>query len=325
MTFQTAAYAVDGNSENGNFLRLMLQSATLGSQGIIGPTDLLVTQTGTPSSGIIINGGACVVLGQETTFQGSYYGYNVGSDTSLTIAATGGTIRSDMVVIRAEDPTWSGSPWGNPASGQILFPRVISNVGAGATVPPGGQSAIPLCRIDIPVSTSAITNAMIHDLRQVCNPQRVLQMGAAGGPGSAQAWTVGTSGVIWPTTATFSIAIPSWATTMQFQWEMNDLLWNSGVGTQWARGFINPFFGTNVAAPNLSMPSTLVSIPLASGPYRHSITGAFGIAIPATLRGTTQTLNFKQVTDGTQTGTLSADEGSSYAIMYEFQQLASAS
>ena len=321
MTFQTAAYAVDGNAESGNFLRLMLQSATLGSQGIIGPTDLLVTQTGTPSSGIIINGGACVVAGIETAFQGSYYGYNVGSDTSLTIAATGGTIRSDMVVIRAEDPTWSGSPWGNPASGQILFPRVISNVGAGATLVPGGVSAIPLCRIDIPVSTSAITNAMIHDLRQVCNPQRVLQMAAANGPGSAQNWTVGTSGVIWPTTATFSVAIPTWATTMQFQWEFNDLLWQSGT----ARGFINPFFGTSVGSPNLSMPTVLLSIPSATGQWRHSITGAFGISIPPALRGTTQTLNFKQVTDGTNTGLMAADEGTSYAIMYEFQQLASAS
>lgn len=322
MTFQTAAYAVDGNSESGNFLRLMLQSATLGSQGIIGPTDLLVgPTTPTATAGIVIQGGACVVLGAETAFQGSYYGYNVGTDTTLSIAATGGSARSDMVVVRAEDPTWSGSPWGNPASGQILFPRVISGVSAGATTPPGGISAIPLARIDMPASTSVVQASYIHDLRQVCNPQRILGMGAANGPGTAQNWTVGTSGVIWPTTATFQVAIPSWATTLQMQWEFNDLLWQSG----WARGFINPFFGTNVAAPNLSMPQVLVSIPTASGPYRHSVTGAFGVSIPASLRGTTQTLNFKQVTDGTQTGILAADEGSSYAIMYEFQQLASAS
>lgn len=320
MTFQTAAYAVDGNSESGNFLRLMLQSASNGSQGIVLPTDLLVTQTGVAGAGIIINGGACIVLGQETPFQGSYYGYNVGNDTSLTIAATGGSIRSDMVVIRAEDPTWSGSPWGNPASGQILFPRVISGVSGTATQAPGGISAIPLARIDIPVSTSAITNAMIHDLRFVANPQRLMQMAAANGPGSAQNWTVGTSGVIWPTTASFSIPIPAWATIMQFHWEMNDMLWQSGF----ARGFVNPFFGTSVGSPNLSMPTVLVSIPSATGQWRHSITGAFGIAIPPALRGTTQTLNFKQVTDGTQTGILAADEGSSYSIMYEFQQIASA-
>lgn len=322
MTFQTAAYAVDGNAESGNFLRLMLQSASLGAQGIIGATDLIVgPTTPTATAGIVIQGGACIVFGAETPWQGSYFGYNIGTDTSLSIAATGGSPRSDMIVVRAEDPTWSGSPWGNPASGQILFPRVISGVSGGATVPPGGISAIPLARIDMPASTSVVTAGLIHDLRYVCNPQRILSMGAASGPGSPVNWTVGTSGVIWPAAFTFSIPIPVWATIMQFQWEMNDLLWNAG----WARGFINPFFGTNVAAPNLTMPQVLVSIPSASGPYRHSVTGAFSIAIPAGLRGTTQTLNFKQVTDGTQTGTLAADEGSSCAIMYEFQQIASSS
>lgn len=325
MTFQSAAYAVDGNTESGNFLRLMLQSATQNSQGIIGPTDLLVTQTAVPSSGILIAGGACVVFGAETAFQGSYYGYNVGNDTSLTIAATGGTIRSDMVVIRAEDPTWSGSPWGNPAAGQILFPRVISGVSGSATQPPGGISAIPLCRIDIPVSTSAITNAMIHDLRAVSSPQRLNQILFAGGPGSAQNWTVGTTGVAWPAVANWSVAIPSWATLMVMKWDISDVLWNSGVGTQWARGFLNPVFGASVTAPNLSFPQTLVSIPLATGPYRHTISGAASVAIPAGLRNTTQTLQFKQVTDGTQTGTLAVDEGSQVSLIYEFQQQASAS
>ena len=322
MTFQVSAFAVDGNSESGNFLRLMLQSSTLGAQGIVGPTDLLVgPTTPTATAGIVIASGACVVLGAETAFQGSYYGYNVGNDTTLTIAATSGTPRSDMVVVRAEDPTWSGSPWGNPAAGQILFPRVISNVGAGATTVPGGYSAIPLARIDVPASTSVITGAMIHDLRQVANPQRILGMLAAGGPGTAANWTVGTTGVIWPATATWSVPVPSWATTMQFQWGMNDLLWQSG----WARGFINPFFGTSVTAPNLAMPQTLVSIPAASGPYRHTAGAGFTISIPSGLRGTTQTLQFKQVTDGTQTGLLAADEGTTISVMYEFQQLASSS
>jgi hypothetical protein len=198
---------------------------------------------------------------------------------------------------------------------------VISGVSAGALVPPGGISAIPLARIDIPVSTSAITNAMIHDLRQVANPQRIMQMAAASGPGSAQNWTVGTSGVIWPTTATFSVAIPVWATTMVLQWDMNDLLWQSGN----ARGFVNPFFGTNVAAPVLSMPQVLLSVPSATGPWRHSLTGATSLAIPPSLRGTTQTMNFKQVTDGTNTGIMAVDEGTQYSLTWEFQQLASAS
>jgi hypothetical protein len=320
VTFQTAAYAVDGNSESGNFLRLMLQSATQGNQGVIGPLDCIVTQTGAPSAGIIINPGAVVVTGAETPFQGSYYGYNVGNDTTLSIAATGGTIRSDMIVVRAEDPTWAGSPWGGSPAAQILFPRVISGVSGSAIVPPGGISAIALARIDIPVSTSAITNAMIHDLRQVANPTRQMNMLAATGPGSLNSWTVGTTGVAWPAVFNFSVAIPTWATTMVMHWQINDALWASGF----ARGFLNPVFGASVTAPNLSMPSTIVSIPAATGQWRHGITGAFSVAIPPGLRGTTQTLQMKQVTDGTQTGLIGLDEGGSIAVAYEFQQLASA-
>jgi hypothetical protein len=319
VTFQSAAYAVDGNPESGNFLRLMLQSSTGGAQGIIGAQDLLVgPTTPTATAGILIQGGAMLIAGAETPYQGTYYGYNVGVDNSLSIAATGGSARSDMIVARAEDPTWSGSPWGNPASGQIIFPRVISNVSPGATAVPGGYSAIPLARIDMPATTSTVQASYIHDLRNVAQPQRILQVIGAQDTVTRN-WTVGTAGVLWPPAANWQVAIPSWATIMQMNWEINDALWVSG----WARGYVNPFFGTSVGSPNLAMPQTLVSIPAASGPYRHSIAGGFNVPIAASLRGTTQTLQFKQVTDGTQTGILAVDEGSSYAIVYEFQQLAS--
>lgn len=317
MTFQSAVYAVDGNAESGNFLRLMLQSSNGGVQGVVGATDLLVTATGPATAGIVIAGGACLIAGVETPYQGTYYGYNVGNDTSLTIGATAGSARSDMVVVRAEDPTWSGSPWGNPASGQCIFPRVITGVSSSATTMPGGQSGIPLARIDMPPSVSVVQAAYIKDLRNVAQPQRVLQVIGAQDTVTRN-WTVGTGGVAWPPGASWQVFIPPWATYFKMNWQINDALWQSG----WARGYVNPFFGTSVGSPNLAMPQTLVSIPAATGPYRHSISGAFAVTIPASLRNTTQTLQFKQVTDGSQVGVLSVDEGSSYAVVYEFQQLA---
>lgn len=316
MTFQTSVYAVDGNTESGNFLRLMLQSATLGSQGVVGHLDVQVTATGPATSGIIITPGAVVVAGNETAFQGSYYGYNIGNDTSLTIAATGGSPRSDMVVVRAEDPTWSGSPWGNPAAGQILFPRVISNVGGGATVPPGTISAIPLARIDMPASTSVVQSGYIHDLRYVCTPQRIMQSFAVAGPGGSVNWNVGTTPNAWPP-GTWTVFIPSWATIAVLSWIISDLSWISGT----ARGFVYPVFGASVTAPALAMPQTLVSIPSAVG-GRHTISGAATATIGPALRGTSQTLQFAQVTDGTQTGVVAANEATQTWLLVEFQQLA---
>lgn len=323
MTFQTSAYAVDGNAESGNFLRLMLQSTSLASQGIINPTDLLVTATSPATSGIQIASGACIVAGVETAFQGSYYGYNVGLDTSLTIAATAGATRSDMVVVRAEDPTWSGTPWGNPAAGQILFPRVISNVSPGATTVPGGYSAIPLARIDMPASTATVQPSYIHDLRSVANPQRQLQVLNASGPGTVQNWTVSTTPHAWPAVATWQVPVPAWATMVHLAWTIGEAVYATG-GNGTARGFVNPVFGASVTAPNLSWPQSLISMTSTTGPWRHTIAGGGALFVPASLRGTTQTLQFAQVTDGTNTGLLGVDEGTQISLIYEFQQLASA-
>ena len=317
MTFQTATFAVDGNTESANFLRLMLNSTSLGSQGVIGHLDCQVTANSPNTSGVYITSGSVIVAGVETSYQGSYFAYNVGNDTSLTIAATGGSSRSDMVVVRAEDPTWSGSGWTGSPAGQILYPRVLSNVGAGATVPPGGYSCIPLARIDMPASTSVVAQSYIHDLRYVCTPQRIMESFAQAGPGSSTNWTVSTTPTAWPPGDTWSVYIPSWATTAVVSWVISDVSWISGT----ARGYVYPVFGSSVTSPNLAMPQTLVSVPSSVG-GRHTITGAASASIGPSLRNTTQTLQFAQITDGTQTGVMAANEATQTWLLVEFQQLA---
>jgi hypothetical protein len=288
----------------------------------VGALDCIVNQTTVASSGIIVTAGNVIVAGAEALNQGSYSAYNPGNDTTLTIGSTGGSPRSDMVVIRAEDPTWSGSPWGNPASGQILFPRVISGVAGGATTVPGGYSAIPLARIDMPASVSTVLQSYIHDLRAVANPQGgMIATLITGGPGVASNWTVGTTQTAWPAVATWQVAVPSWATFMQAHWLIADVLYTP-AGTNWARGSVGPVFGSSVTAPNLAWPQTLVSV-TGSAAYEHAVSGAALLAIGPALRGTTQTLQFAQKTDGTQTGLLTANEGTQISVVYEFQQLAS--
>ena len=89
MTFQSSVWAVDGNTVSGALARLQLQASTLGAQGVVGHLDCIVqATTPSPTAGIVITPGQVVILGQETTYQGSYYGWNIGNDTSLSIAAT---------------------------------------------------------------------------------------------------------------------------------------------------------------------------------------------------------------------------------------------
>lgn len=324
MTFQTPAWFVDGGADlSGNFMRLALQAAAGGSQGVVGPLDCVVTQTTpTPTAGILISQGSGLVLGQEVALQGTYFGDNVGVDSTLSIAATGGTIRSDLIVLRAEDPTFSGSTWGGPASGQILFPRVISGVSPGTTAAPAGISAIPLARIDLPASTSAITNAMIHDLRQVAVLQQSQAVLTQAGPGSPSSSGTTSTPVQWPTGAIWSVAVPSWATQMSAQWTVCEVAWN---GTSNVRGFLYPVIGASVTAPSVAFNQPMISFASTESGVRHTFIGGGAVTIPASLRGTTQTVQMAQKTDGTQIGTLAFAEGSFVTLDYTFAGLAATS
>lgn len=323
MTFQTACWAVDGNAQNSNLARLMLLAATLGQQGVIGPLDCIVNQTAVASSGIVITQGNVVVLGQEFTEQGTYYGENLAQDTTLTIAATGGTTRSDLIVVRAEDPTWAGTPWGGSPAAQILFPRVISNVAPGTTVAPGGISAIALARIDMPASTSVVLQSYIHDVRQCANVQGLTQQLNFAGPGTvSNSGNTGTA-VQWPTGASWVVNVPSWATFAVMTWTVTELIYNSGSGNGTARGNIYPVIGTSVTAPTVSTTPSLYSMTTATGTGRHTVAGGATPAIPAAIRGTSQTIQFAQQTDGTHTDTLGFFECSMVSLNIEWQGLPS--
>lgn len=319
MTFRADVYAVDGNQIDAVLLRLMNQAASIGAQGVVGHLDCRVQATSPATSGIQITTGGVVILGQEVALQGSYTSWNNGLDTTLSIGATGGSPRSDMIVARAEDPTFSGSPWGGSPGAQIVFPRVLTNVGSGATQPPGGTSAIPLARIDMPSSTSTVQGSYITDLRTVANPQVSTGILYAAGPGSPTDWTVSTTPHQWPPGASWSVQIPSSATSMIVSYQIVGVVYDS---THTARGFINPQFGASITSPVLTFSQVIVSVPSTSPNGRLTIGGAAQAAIPASLRGTTQTLKLAQVTDGTNTGTVAVGEDGGTALTYQFQQLA---
>lgn len=321
MTFTVSAWAVNGNQIDATLMRLMNQAATGGSQGVVNPLDCIVNATGPPTSGIVITGGGVVVLGQETSYQGSYSAWNVGSDTTLSIAATGGSPRSDMIVARAEDPTWPSSPWGGSPAGQIVFPRVISGVGAGATVPPGTTSAIPLARIDMPASTATVQQSYIHDLRSVCNEQRVTQLYVQAGPGTAVNSTTSISvPVNWPP-ASWQVPIPAYATAMTATWGVYEVTQN-GEGDGWARGNEMIIFGASVASPALTTQQSLYSISAPNASGKHTIGGATFTPIPASLRGTTQTMQMYQIATS-HNATLGFNEGSSVSVLIQFRGAAS--
>lgn len=169
MALNPVPIATTGAPHTAQQFRMMLKDLARDNQGVTTGLDLRVTALSTPGAGVQVSDGSAVIAGKVSPVQGHYSAYNIGSDT-VSIAATGGAGRSDMLILRVEDPDYEGTR--DPAADPIVFFEVIPNVSSSATTVPSGYSAIPLARIDIPASTATITNSMIKDLRTVANPRR---------------------------------------------------------------------------------------------------------------------------------------------------------
>lgn len=215
MSWQNPTAYIDNNPQSGQLWRQALQSATQFNQGIVSPGDLKVTATSPASLQLNIASGSAVILGNETSDQGSYFGVNVGSD-SVTLAAGGSSIRYDLIMAEVQDPTFSGSSWNhNPATDQLIYSVVDSGVSSGTTEPPTNVSAIPLALATVPIGASAISQADIQDLRSLVNAPHQSGTSAQIGTGSSVIAGNQSSAVAWPSWYAQQVMVPEWATSMR--------------------------------------------------------------------------------------------------------------
>src|SRR5690606_20996627 len=90
MALETDSWGVPGGTSSARLARLMLQSATRSGNGVIETSDMKVSALTVPGPAVEVSSGAAVALGQEASFQGSYYAYNIGSE-QVPIRATDST------------------------------------------------------------------------------------------------------------------------------------------------------------------------------------------------------------------------------------------
>ena len=326
MVFNLGVWAVDGSTSDAVLARLQLQSATSGAQGVVGAGDLVVTATGTPSGDVLIGAGACVIAGQEAEFQGAYFGFNIGP-ASVPITPTGGAGgRSDLIVARVEDPTVAGTPWTHdPATDSLIYARVIEGVSSSTTKAPAGQSAIPLARIDIPSSTSTITQAMIHDLRGADDnvaegygrSLRQLRFQAGITPNDL-AGNITADYENWPDLV-WTVVVPEWATQAQILARWDQVMFQSSDGNGDAQGTQRVALGvggTTVYTVNSRYNFNINS----SNAQRVGLSNSGQVDIPAALRGQTCNLSM-QVKGGGTAGRLRADEWANFSVDVEFLEI----
>lgn len=158
-TFQDGSVA-----HRGPELRSMLHALSAGRGIVSNSDDYKVTH----DTGMSINVSAgSAVIPSKTSGES----YTVKSDnatpTSIVIASTGVSSRSDLVVLRIADEhaTGSGFQSGDEPVSIVVIQDVPTNATTLADVPGFVYGGIALARIDLPTETTDLANATIVDLR----------------------------------------------------------------------------------------------------------------------------------------------------------------
>lgn len=177
MTMNGVPWAVGGGAVvDEGVARMLPYFMFAGQEGIMHSGDCRVKQLSVPGSSVRVSPGAFMIRGRGSGQLYESYLNRITADEIVNINPTGGSSRSDLIILRIEDSHVVGEPWADPAdvtAGPYCFPRVIEGVPSSLTklsTLGNNWSAIPLARIDIPAATGTITDSMIKDLRSLVNP-----------------------------------------------------------------------------------------------------------------------------------------------------------
>lgn len=308
--------------------RLLAYAATASNEGVVGISDLKVTAQAAPDGTVQIAPGGAVLRNRYAGGGEQSYIARAALSENLTIPATSaGSGRTDLVVVRIDDPQYPGVP--APATilnGPYVSTYLIQNVPAGTRTAAElnlGYPAIALAKITQPVSNAAVTNAMITDLREVANPRAqrsVFAINLATGVFDIQDSSAA-DGEQWPNSSGWTVDVPEWATQMRVvaTWAQVLIPPGNAVGNLWARLGITS--GTYVDSA-----ITKYDTPNAAGQGRATFMLGATLAIPSALRGQRNvplTLRAKRLSESASTAEIRLDYASSVILDVEFGEQAS--
>ncbi len=314
MALDGVPLAIGGDAEHSpSSVRQLVYLATGGREGVAAPGDLKVAALDVPGAGVKVAAGGAAVLNRVAS-QESYSVRNGVTDTnSVKFTATGsGSVRSDLVICRVDNPYIDGNAQSpaNPINGPYTKFDVIPDVPAGTTRLQDidlykGMSAITLARVDLPKSTGTVTNAMITDLRQMANPRSSRQVL----PGSATPGNNLTSSTFtaWPTTNTYQVDVPSWATHMIARLEFM-----GGQTAAQVSGSLRLILGASTAFGEYDY-----NYAAQNGQARQQVVVAGELKLPSTVKGTTQPLRISGLRSG-GTGSLFTVDSTFYLADVQF-------
>jgi hypothetical protein len=333
VTWNNAAWAIDGATMNSALARLATYAATSGDEGIIQLGDCKVSPLSTPGNGVRVSTGG-VVIPNRYLGANPDQSYVAMCETEDVLGPTdmppsSGSARSHLVVATVGDPQYSqaGHPWmlssdppvGDEDTFQYVRTHVIQNVPSTTTRFDQlglNYPAVALARIDLPASTTTVQSSHIVDLRKVARPRAKEVMWHVNAPSTADPLAVTPlTYEYWPDNSRKAVEIPKWASYIQVQ---ASLMAVKRVGAAQAR----MRFGSLSAAIQTS--STLFD---KGAPYggqdRDDIIIGGEIYIPPALRGTTQNFEVSATTEGSGSNNqLSTDSRTAALVRMRFVEVA---
>lgn len=229
MTFNNAAWAIDGPLTTAALARRQTFATSGGSEGIVSKGDLKVLPLATPGVGLRISDGAALLLNRyQSEPRETYTVLNAGEHTMQSGDMPGSqpTAKSYLVCVTIGDPEGSqvGHPWmgaSDPPAGQestflYVRPWLIECPAGTEHFTELGLNfpALALARLDIPANTTTITDSLIVDLRKLALPKSSIVIDHQDAAGTNV--LNGEGGVVgayerWPNQDQLVTTVPEWA------------------------------------------------------------------------------------------------------------------
>ncbi|WP_431976089.1 hypothetical protein [Micromonospora haikouensis] len=300
--------------------RMLAYVAFRGNEGVVGPGDLKVKALGVPGGSVTVDPGACAILCRAAGQLHQAYAGRVATLDTVPISpttASGG--RSDLIIARVEDPWLAGEPWPDPADptvGPYIRSVPIPGVPAGTTSLAQlglGYSGIELARIDIPISTAAITQAMIVDLRKITNARRERVVSTTN-PGVQYNLTGTEYGTGQWTNAQPQVWVPPWAVKAIVRTSIGGVAVTVGSAYGGLRTRIGSG-GTVVTTQGTGFDETVPSGAVRDRKFWRDVDT---VTVPAAMRGTYQTITLQAYKNSGSSASVYADTSTSVEMDVEF-------
>lgn len=133
--------------------------ASFPNPGVVTPSDLAVTQNGTPNMSVNVAAGRVAVTGTENALQGRYFGWLDATQNVVISASDPSNPRIDLIVARFKDAGYSG------ASNTFTVEAVTGTPAGSPVAPATPANSFILAQIAVGAAVTSIVTGNITDKR----------------------------------------------------------------------------------------------------------------------------------------------------------------